>query len=42
MSVLEILLYFVIWLSFMFFIGISVVLMYEIVRGYIRILKLRK
>ena len=42
MSVLETLLYFVIWLSFMFFIGISVVLMYEIVRGYIRILKLRK
>ena len=42
MSVLEILLYFVIWLSFMFFIGGMVILMYEIVRGYTRILKLRK
>ena len=42
MSVLEILLYFVIWLSFMFFLGFTGVLIYEIIRGYIRILKLRK
>lgn len=42
MSVLEMLLYFVIWLSFMFFMGVSVVLIYEIIRGYVRILKLRK
>lgn len=42
MSVLEMLLYFVIWLSFMFFMGVSVVLIYEIIRGYLKILRLRK